>query len=490
LFEENFAVLIGRKNYFIHIKKNFHQTSMGSSFLTRNKSIIISSSLVLSIMIIEIIFRDDFIAASLDVIVSMQTKLPSFSKYIFHAAAGLADPDIILGIYLLVLALQINKYFLVKLGLYIAFIGYFLSVTKTIYGNPRPYWLRPYIEGLPGYEAPGIRPFEKYAEYGNPSGHAFFSVAFYGYLFYIFTVDHRKKKEREHDQATREPLLDEEQNGEIVEDKNVNLPAEEAAGFTSRRTRPISHTMYRIVNVLFVVAVALVCTSRLYLGMHSLNQVMMGLTFGTFYMFVFIRFIDQKLENFLKTIAKQELENRPLVIWSFSLCYMLASFLPIAIYITQSESHSIVNSDMWARWWIVIKTELPKTSPNGFAHIRCLLDSGVIGGFFGILLGALASDGSYTETSPKVRTIPKMKIFFRVLVFFVVAAIPAGILRVIPCPEQNYILTYFVQWNMALFMAGFSATKFVPIAYSKLNLDIEGDFLRFVVRQQGRQLSR
>jgi len=102
----------------------------------------------------------------------------------------------------------------------------------------------------------------------------------------------------------------------------------------------------------------------------------------------------------------------------------------------------------------------------------------------------LASNGSYTETSPKVRTIPKMKIFWRVLVFFVVAAVPAGILRVIPCPEQNYILTYFVQWNMALFMAGFSATKFVPIAYSKLNLDVEGDFLRFVVRQQGRQLTR
>ena len=28
-------------------------------------------------------------------------------------------------------------------------------------------------------------------------------------------------------------------------------------------------------------------------------------------------------------------------------------------------------------------------------------------------------------------------------------------------------------------MAGFSATKFVPIAYAKFNLDIEGDFLRF-----------
>ncbi len=476
---------------------------MGSNFITRNKSFIISSSLVLTILIIEIIFRDDFIAASLDVIVALQTKLPDFSKYIFHAAAGLADPDIILGIYLLVLAMQINKFFLVKLGLYIAFIGYFLSVTKTIYGNPRPYWLRPYIEGLPGYEAPGIHPFEKYAEYGNPSGHAFFSVAFYGYLFYIFTVDHRKKKEQERNPVLKERLLAEEGDEEMVQDKNVNLPAEEAAGFTCKenfylgrglinfflahRTRPISHTLYRLVNVLFVLAVALVCTSRLYLGMHSLNQVMMGLTLGTFYLYVFAKYIDQRLENFLKTIAKQELENRPLVIWSFSLCYMLFSFIPIAIYIQKSESNSLVYSDVWAKWWVVVKTEIPTTNPNGFAYIRCLLDSGVIGGFFGILLGALASDGSYTETAPKVRTIPKMKIFFRVLVFFIVAAVPAAILRIVPCPEQNYILTYFINWNLTLFMAGFSATKFVPLAYSKLNLDIEGDFLRFVVRRRNSQ---
>jgi len=240
--------------------------------------------------------------------------------------------------------------------------------------------------------------------------------------------------------------------------------------------------------VLFVLVVAIVCTSRLYLGMHSLNQVMMGLTLGTFYMFIFAKYIDQRLENFLKTIAKQELENRPLVIWSFSLCYMLFSFIPIAIYIQKSESNSLVYSDVWAKWWVVVKTEIPTTNPNGFAYIRCLLDSGVIGGFFGILLGALASDGSYTETAPKVRTIPKMRIFLRVLVFFIVAAIPAAILRIVPCPEQNYILTYFINWNLTLFMAGFSATKFVPLAYSKLKLDIEGDFLRFIVRRRRSQM--
>jgi len=71
-----------------------------------------------------------------------------------------------------------------------------------------------------------------------------------------------------------------------------------------------------------------------------------------------------------------------------------------------------------------------------------------------------------------------VKLFFRVIVFFIVSAIIPGILLLIPLPEHNYILRYFIQWNLALFMAGFSCTKFVPIAYHKLGLEIEGDFFQ------------
>ena len=64
---------------------------------------------------------------------------------------SLSDPDIILGVFLLTLSLQVNKFFLVKIGVYVSFIGYFLSIMKTIYASPRPYWVRPINATLPGY---------------------------------------------------------------------------------------------------------------------------------------------------------------------------------------------------------------------------------------------------------------------------------------------------------------------------------------------------
>jgi len=61
-----------------------------------------------------------------------------------------------------------------------------VSILKSIYKNPRPYWIWPTDPAFSNYVAPGIIPFESYAEYGNPSGHAFLVTAFYGYLYYVF----------------------------------------------------------------------------------------------------------------------------------------------------------------------------------------------------------------------------------------------------------------------------------------------------------------
>lgn len=211
--------------------------------------------------------------------------------------------------------------------------------------------------------------------------------------------------------------------------------------------------------------------------MHAINQVLLGVSFGIYFLYIFAAYVDRPVEDFLKKIAKQELENRPLVIWSFSVCYILASILPIALFIQRDDNNSVITSALWSDWWIVVQQEV-NAPPNAFSYIRCLLDSGVVGGLFGILLGALASNGSYTETAQKFSTIPKMKIFFRVIVLFLVAGVPAGALAIVPVPEQNYILNYIIRWNSALFVAGFAATRFVPVVYSKLDLEVEGDFLK------------
>lgn len=212
--------------------------------------------------------------------------------------------------------------------------------------------------------------------------------------------------------------------------------------------------------------------------MHTLNQVLLSLSLGCFVLYIFIVYVDQKLEDFLKTIAKQELSNKHLTIWIYSSLYVVASLIPIFIFLKKYESNPVVSSVIWTEWWPIAQREV-QAQPTTFAHIRCFLDCGVIGGFFGIILGALLSNGTYTETAPEINTIPKLKILFRVIVLLLTVVIPVALLSIIPTPGQNYILEYFVHWNLALFLAGFAATKLVPIIYYKLGLDIEGDFLRF-----------
>src|SRR5688572_25116556 len=112
------------------------------------KEFIISSGLTLSIFVLEIIFRDVLFTASLGVIVFLQAELPSFTNIIFHIAAGFGDPYVIVLAYFLILSFPLNKFFLVKLGIYLSFIAYLLSILKALYENPRPYWVKPFEPGL------------------------------------------------------------------------------------------------------------------------------------------------------------------------------------------------------------------------------------------------------------------------------------------------------------------------------------------------------
>lgn len=203
--------------------------------LRNHHELVIISVLIMLIVILDVFFREELFVNSLDMIVYLQVELPSFAKIVFLVVTALGDPNVILPIYFIVLACQINKYFLVKLGIFICFIAYFLSLIKLIYQSPRPYWIRPYIEGLPGHVPNGIRPMQRYAEFGNPSGHVFFVVSFFGYLFYLFVVNHHKKAFWSK-RGVQRHLWDEEPLEHIpILEKNVNLPAEESAGLSCKK---------------------------------------------------------------------------------------------------------------------------------------------------------------------------------------------------------------------------------------------------------------
>jgi len=91
-------------------------------FQKHNEVIFISLLTILS-LILDVFFREDLFISILDMIVYLQVKLPSFAQYVFRIVSTLGDARLIMLIYFIVLACQINKFFFVKLGLFMCFIA-------------------------------------------------------------------------------------------------------------------------------------------------------------------------------------------------------------------------------------------------------------------------------------------------------------------------------------------------------------------------------
>lgn len=170
---------------------------------TRDKQLTLSTILVIFLAFNEYHFREEMFTHSLDFVQAAQAALnPDYFKYVFSLISSVSNPTVIIIVVIGLFILPTNKIFLTKLVIYIVSMAYTLSVIKSIYGNPRPYWVRPTMPGLPNYVAPGIIPLETYAEYGNPSAHLFFAMGLYGYLYNMYIA----KMQREADARVQKKI--------------------------------------------------------------------------------------------------------------------------------------------------------------------------------------------------------------------------------------------------------------------------------------------
>ena len=161
----------------------------------RRNLLLVFSGFTLTIMLIEIFFRPQLFAFSGTLIIYLQQSFPSTgAQWFFKLISVLGTPSLLVPLFLITVASEAKKFLSIKMTIYICCVGYFVSILKSIYANPRPYWIYPNREDLPNYTSPGIIPFEKYAEYGNPSGHSFLVTSFYGYLYYVFLYKKPKNK--------------------------------------------------------------------------------------------------------------------------------------------------------------------------------------------------------------------------------------------------------------------------------------------------------
>jgi len=86
-----------------------------------------------------------------------------------------------LVVVLLIIALIISKFkkVIFNFFFYSSFMTYFMMILKSIFKDPRPYFVNTDIE-----------PLQKYAEYGNPSGHVLLGYVVVSFIFDEFIYSH------------------------------------------------------------------------------------------------------------------------------------------------------------------------------------------------------------------------------------------------------------------------------------------------------------
>ena len=214
------------------------------------KSIAVLFYLIL-IIIIEIFYRDPLFNKSLEIIPNLQSN--QSVKGFWEVITTLGSEKVLIPFFLIFF----NWYSLSKSYLYLTILilsVYFDNVLKIIYSNPRPFWVSLTISK---YNCEG--------GYGNPSGHAFSSSCLYLTIWHL-TSDNE---------------------------------------FFNKRYW--LRVFYLGIILIFIF---LIIFSRLYLGVHSLNQLLYGFLLGlSLYAFFFLALEFQKLDtkSFIELISSYKI---------------------------------------------------------------------------------------------------------------------------------------------------------------------------------------
>jgi len=150
---------------------------------------------------------------------------------------------------------------------------------KSIFMEPRPYMVNW-----------NITPMEKYAEYGNPSGHVFMGYIVVSWLLERLMYCHDLWVEHyEYDQNGKKTKI-----CEVCENLNCNQ---------STRAK-----IY-LIHFIFIMGIFV---SRIYLGMHSLDQGLFSLFNGVYFHFLYNVYFAYKLERIIRRILIKKGERMQL----------------------------------------------------------------------------------------------------------------------------------------------------------------------------------
>jgi membrane-associated phospholipid phosphatase len=263
---------------------------------------------------------------------------------------------------------------------------YFNNLFKLIYGNPRPFWVDPSVSKACD------------GGFGNPSGHAMVSLPVYLAVWNLSTD----------------------------------------FSFFSKET--LGRIIKYIILVLFVGLTIAIILSRVYLGVHSVNQILYGVTLGfSIYFLIFHIFEAQKLsaKNFFNIFYSKKL------IIIFSIWYFLLVVIALILF-------GFLNHDK-KEWENLLNTTCPDLKPyrkfQNDALFGMLTIFVLIGAHFGLIFLVYMTKKKFPEKEEEILNWylgSFLANIYRIL-FVIINGIPIILTLVIPGDlNLGYVYTFKV----------------------------------------------
>ncbi len=211
--------------------------------MLKHRQMAITQALLISvtaIFFINYLYRDSLYVLGVNLVLNLQENHSSIGQGFFQLVTMISEPGVVMVGILGITLGETRRKHAFNVTVFLLLNIYLITLLKEFYLDPRPFWTHPSAQSL-GFYCPG--------EFGNPSGHSWFAtvIAFLIFLKYF----------------------------------------------------PRVRKVYAMASVSLVIL--LVAISRMYLGAHSLNQVVLGVSLGmAMNVLYYICGLDDQISIFLE----------------------------------------------------------------------------------------------------------------------------------------------------------------------------------------------
>ena len=340
--------------------------------------------------------------------------------------SSLVNPYITGGTLIMILIICKNKLKLLNFLFFVGMATFLISVLKSMYRDPRPYMVNE-----------EITPLESYAEYGNPSGHTSIGYIIMSYIFEEFFYKRKLYIESPKNEPKRERII-----------KGIH------------------------VFVMFMIAL-----SRVYLCMHSLDQVLYGLLIGAYLHFIYNLCLQRKIHRFLIYLLKKDFQGASktqILILSLAIHSIM---MLISLFLLEYDKEFMIENDKYE--YLILK-DLPNTPQAKILFNKTFVDNGIIALCFGVIYSLLFTPNQFKEEAEMCAddeySYFSLKNLKRVLII-IILSLTLYILPKLISGENIYLL-FILKMQLFFILVMAFYTCLMPQLFNFVHITCETDFLQ------------